>query len=198
LDAQNDYFDHLFESSGGDQRMATLNRDVQALNLSSNQIGRLAAGEFAQKKFRNLQKLHISHNKLVSIEPGAFFKLTGLVELDLSDNLLERLEAPALGGAANTKTASTTETAPATAGAGSSSSSPTVSEHEKRDDNHVGRTNKTNRAGGGGASVVAASRSFLQDLGQLRQLNLNSNKLKRIGEFAFSSLARLRQLYLSR
>lgn len=155
--------------------MATLNRDIQALNMSSNELTHLSSHEFAQKKFRNLQKLQLDHNKLVSIEPGAFFKLTGLIELDLSDNLLERLEA--------SKAETTTATVP-------------ENDEERAKHSEISKTSssKTNQT----RVNALATGSFLQDLAQLRQLNLNSNKLRRLAGFAFSLVAQLRQLYLSR
>lgn len=87
---QNDHHDYLM-AHAGDNQMQTLNRDIQLLNLASNNISRLGPEEFSLKKFRNLQKLYLNSNQLTRIHPAAFFKLTGLIELDLSENTLARL-----------------------------------------------------------------------------------------------------------
>lgn len=87
---QNDYYDYLIANAGNNQ-MPTLNRDLQQLNLTGNKIASLRKAEFYRKKFRNLQKIYLSANGLHRIDSGAFYKLTGLVELDLSENLLTRL-----------------------------------------------------------------------------------------------------------
>lgn len=121
--------------------------------------------EFAQKKFKNLQKIQLDHNKLQTIEPGAFHKLTGLIELDLSDNQLEQLELE-FGGQALAVSRVVQSITP--------------------------NANPTSQPWDG------APKSFLQDLVQLRHLNMNSNRLKRIGSLAFSPTVQLRQLYLSR
>lgn len=87
---QNDYSDYLYNSSGNNQ-MPTLNRDIQQLNLASNNLTSLEAQAFHKRKFRNLQKLFINRNQLGQISGQAFYKLTGLIELDLSENLLAEL-----------------------------------------------------------------------------------------------------------
>lgn len=68
--------------------MPTLARDIQSMNLSNNLISELGDAELSEKKFRNLQRLYLATNKIVSIHPNAFYKLTGLIELDLSFNEL--------------------------------------------------------------------------------------------------------------
>lgn len=168
---KNDYYDFLFENSGNNQ-MPTLNRDIQALNLSYNQIVRLGRMEFLRKKFRNLQKIQLNSNGLESIEPSAFYKLTGLIELDLSDNSLSSLQDSGLSSPSHFGDLEDLEPA-------------TTSNKTKIQDNN---NNKNQNA-----------ESFLnQNLAQLRQLNLEANRLRRIEEFAFSPLMQLRQLYLSR
>lgn len=76
--------------------MPTLTRDIQSLNLTSNNIVILRRAEFYRKKFRNLQKIYLAANKLLRIDQNAFYKLTGLVELDLSENLLAQLDGEQL------------------------------------------------------------------------------------------------------
>lgn len=89
--AQNDYYEYLLSNAGNNQ-MPTLNRDLQMLNLTRNKILVLTSEEFNRKKWRNLQKIYLNSNKIKRIDNRAFHKLTGLVELDLSDNQLARLE----------------------------------------------------------------------------------------------------------
>jgi len=162
---QNDYFDYLVANAGNNQ-MPTLNRDIQQLNLASNNITTLHGAEFFKKKFRNLQKIYLSSNKLSQIDSGAFYKLTGLIELDLSENLVVRFEESFDDGAEL---------------GDQDGAELAASESESL------RTRFSGKRG-----------SFLQDLGQLRLLNLASNKLKKLEKFAFSPLTQLRQLYLSR
>lgn len=93
-DHQNDYYDALV-ADAADSQMSTLNRDIQQLELSHNNISRLNQSEFYDNKFRNLQKIYLNANQLREIEPRAFHKLTGLIELDLSANMLTDLFASA-------------------------------------------------------------------------------------------------------
>lgn len=73
--------------------MPTLNRDIQLLNLTNNLIVGLESDEFYEKKFINLQKIFLNHNKISYVHHRAFNKLTGLVELDLSYNIISELES---------------------------------------------------------------------------------------------------------
>lgn len=149
--------------------MPTLTRDIQLLNLTANNIISLRRAEFYRKKFRNLQKIHLASNKLLRIDPNAFFKLTGLVELDLSENLLAQLEGEQL------------EESYSTSGLFS----------EDFDDIQELSLNITTSAG-------LTRLGFLHDLLQLRLLNLASNQLTHLSALAFVSQTQLRQLILSR
>lgn len=84
--------------NSGNNQMPTLARDIQSLNLSNNLISELGDAELSEKKFRNLQRLYLSANQLFQIHPNAFFKLTGLIELDLSYNQLISLVQEASNG----------------------------------------------------------------------------------------------------
>lgn len=148
--------------------MPTLNRDIQQLNLASNVITELKNDEFSRKKFRNLQKIYLNSNRLTKIDSNAFYKLTGLIELDLSENSISSLDNEASDKAGDNLD---------------------VEESFNIEDE---RTTKNK------SFIIKRTNSFLEDLVQLRQLNLTSNKLSRIGRFTFSPLTQLRQLYLSR
>lgn len=87
--------------------MPTLARDIQSMNLSNNLISELGDAELSEKKFRNLQRLYLATNKIVSIHPNAFYKLTGLIELDLSFNELISLHQMSSNNNSNTLTTST-------------------------------------------------------------------------------------------
>lgn len=173
--------------------MPTLNRDIQQLDLGSNRIANLQDSEFTVKKFKNLQKIYLNKNQLLQVHAGAFHKLTGLVELDLSDNLMPDLgpaditnhhqqqitsnddENRAEQQQLNTKT-------------NRSSSSSKQQKTEKKVKNYSSKT----------INLRAQKSTFLSDLTQLRQLSLASNQLTKLEEFAFSPAKQLRQLYLSR
>lgn len=179
--------------------MPTLNRDIQQLNLAQNVIVELKSEEFSGKKFRNLQKIYLNSNQIRQIDLKAFYKLTGLIELDLSDNLISKLTdddqlitskadhvkddesdtnlIKGLDSLKDTKMENRTL----------SSSSSSSFEHQQQMTAMSKRRYK-----------LFKRKSFLQDLTQLRQLNLTSNQLTEIGQFVFSPMTQLRQLFLSR
>lgn len=168
--------------------MPTLNRDIQQLNLASNNITTLGRNEFYRKKFRNLQKINLSANQLLQIDRRAFYKLTGLVELDLSENLISSFDYYQVFDSI------------------SENEEPSAA-HRDRAAAEVGDREPFERrlASIGGSRQAGADddssqngSTFLQDLTQLRVLNLASNQLITLERFTFSSLAQLRQLYLSR
>lgn len=171
---QNDHFDHLLANN----QIKTLNRDVQQLNLASNNITTLRRAEFARKQFKNLQKIYLTSNQLQHVDFGAFRKLTGLVELDLSENLIERFDESLemkVGGLAGDDEEQEDEE---------------EAEEAQVQANQSARQKKSSRK--------LATRTFLGALRSVRQLNLNSNQLTRIEKFAFSPLGQLRQLSLSK
>lgn len=149
--------------------MPTLNRDIQQLNLASNNLTSLEEAEFYRKKFRNLQKLYLNTNQLLRIHSNAFHKLTGLIELDLSENLISSLK-------------SKFQVSPKPEQDLQSSQWNLVTKPEHRLDK----------------SNLAESSFLNSDLSQLRHLNLASNQLIKLENFAFSQLGQLRQLILSR
>lgn len=166
---QNDYDDFLVKNAGNNQ-MQTLNRDIQQLNLSTNNITQLESGEFFKKKYRNLQKIFINDNQIASIDSDAFDKLTGLIELDLSENQLHNNDRT--GVRHRTESHANDE-----------------QDNHNMEDYEVGfKDDNTNQD----------KLSFLRHLTQLRQLNLASNHLSRLDKFTFSQLTQLRQLSLSR
>lgn len=72
--------------------MSTLDRDIQVLNITGNKISRLSDDELSRKNFMNLQKIYLNSNSISSIDRRAFHKLIGVIELDLSDNRIEKLK----------------------------------------------------------------------------------------------------------
>lgn len=66
-------------------------KDIQSLNMTNNRIQQLERGIFYNINFTNIQKIYLANNQLEHIEEGAFYRLIGLVELDVSSNLLRRL-----------------------------------------------------------------------------------------------------------
>lgn len=155
---------------------STLDRDIQLLNLSSNLIEQIEAQEFYERKFSNLQKLFLASNQIEHIDPSAFHKLIGLIELDLSQNFLHSLEPQRA-----------------------------AFKRRRQDENQVVSDNQEDdeEAQRGyheepGARRGKNKETFLRHLSKLRHLNLNSNRLRRINEFTFSPLPQLRQLYLSK
>lgn len=175
----NDYFDHL-QASAGNNQMPTLNRDIQQLNLASNNISNLSGSEFFKKKFRNLQKIYLNTNQLRKIDSSAFYKLTGLVELDLSENMISGFDDKLIVEGNHNATDSVDSLA--------------VVIDQRTSTNHRQVVGAGRRREG----RIHGVRTFLQDLTQLRQLNLASNRLTRLDEFTFSPLTQLHQLYLSR
>lgn len=177
--------------------MQTLQRDIQLLNLSSNQIGQLDEMEFYEKKFGNLQKLYLNANQLRHIHTSAFYKLTGLIELDLSDNLLTSFRWAPPDRDDGTKLAPVASTRQA-ANDSDEDEQATRRSGDKLTSSFKPRTTSTEVQTVARIKTRVKTKTFLQDLSQLRQLNLNSNRLKRIGPFTFSPLVQLRQLYLSK
>lgn len=167
----NDYFDHLLSSSS-DNQMLTLNRDIQQLNLTANNISSLREEEFHRKKFRNLQKVYLGANKISRVHSRAFYMLTGLIELDLSQNFIVSLQVDDSEGEQQ-------------------DSIVVASSREEQ----LGANNKTQVAN---SKSSRPKGSFLEHLAALRQLNLASNQLTSVEAGAFVQLSQLRQLILSR
>lgn len=155
--------DYNFDLQTGNEQpgvqLATLNRDLQQLNLSSNNLTSLGRDEFLRKKFSNLQKIFLNSNQIARIHSSAFYKLIGLIELDLSENFISKLE-------------------------------------DQEEDLRGEGSSWTGSDKGPRAKLK--SKTFLQHLGPLRQLNLTSNLLQQLEAFSFSPLTQLRQLDLSR
>lgn len=181
---QNDYFDHLLASAGNNQ-MPTLNRDIQQLNLASNSISTIKSKEFFGKKFRNLQKLYLNSNRVSRIDLRAFFKLTGLIELDLSENLISSLSYDRVMINDHSKADSISDE-------GDSNNNNTFLEETKENLSLSFEKQQQKR------ERLFYGKSFLQDLSQLHLINLTSNQLTSIERYTFSPLTQLRQLYLSR
>lgn len=59
--------------------------------MTNNRLDHLTKWIFFNANFTNVQKIFLANNQLESIEEGAFYRLIGLVELDVSANLLQKL-----------------------------------------------------------------------------------------------------------
>lgn len=188
----NDYYNLLNSNAAGasgSNQMSTLNRDIQQLDLSVNNITQLESQEFSRKKFKNLQKIYLNTNQVLSVHPDAFYKLIGLIELDLSENLISNLEI--FNYHYNNSTSKNHE------------SSPSEDQDNEEDDKSTSKAPSlsTSRTGSQHNNNINNNKhdgSFLKHLGKLRILNLSSNQLKKLDKFAFSSLTQLRQLILSK
>lgn len=184
--------------------MVTLNRDIQQLNLVRNNITSLSAGEFYKKKFRNLQKIYLNSNQLSTIHSSAFYKLTGLIELDLSENYLTNLSQIDNDNNKHQFTVDELMMRKSYKKQEEEEENEEVENDEKVASNNYKSLQSTTKRKQSELmiNIINAnnnrSDSFLQDLSQLRQLNLASNQLSRLEEFIFSPLIQLRQLYLSR
>ncbi|UXI22511.1 hypothetical protein NH340_JMT08454 [Sarcoptes scabiei] len=74
---------------------------TQVLDLNNNNFQILPSKAFQERGLINLQKLFLPHCKLGAIADDAFYQLTNLVELDLSDNLLTHVPKKSLANATN-------------------------------------------------------------------------------------------------
>ena len=70
--------------------------ETQVLVLSDNSLDTLPAESFRSLKHINLQRLYLSKSRIKHISPNAYLGLTGLVELDLSLNMIEDVPTQAL------------------------------------------------------------------------------------------------------
>lgn len=177
-------------SSASDSQSSTLNRDIQHLDLAENNITHLGDDEFYAKKFRNLQKIHLSSNQISRIEPSAFRKLTGLIELDLSSNsiaeLLQRTDELNLGSVGQEPNQRV--------GDSSINEAQMISNTRSSNDKSQLASNQSSDT----KLVKSVLPTFLYELTRLRQLNLASNQLQRLDAFTFIRMAQLRQLFLSK
>ena len=69
---------------------------TQVLDLSGNRLQTLLNEQFVRSNLLNLQKLYLRNCRIEHIEPQTFKGLTNLVELDLSQNLLNAVPSMAL------------------------------------------------------------------------------------------------------
>lgn len=196
----NDYVDNLLSNAAGNNQMQTLNRDLQQLNLASNNITHLFRGEFFDKKFNNLQKIFLNSNNIVRVDLKAFRKLIGLVELDLSENFISRFDEIVSNNGeeddddddyddSHNKIENLTS---------DNNNSNKYVEHKNNQNFIKSKSSPLYSKYKIDNKTVIHRRTFLQHLTQLRQLNLASNLLVRVEAFTFSPLIQLRHLDLSR
>lgn len=70
---------------------STLSTEVQVLFLNDNNITTLYGEVFTSLGLINLQKIYLKHCQIYNVHDNAFRNLKILIELDLSDNHIERL-----------------------------------------------------------------------------------------------------------
>ena len=68
---------------------------MQVLDLRGNDIHTLEEDAFLSRGITNLQRIYFQNCGIVEVDPGAFHRLTNLVELDLSDNALREVPSEA-------------------------------------------------------------------------------------------------------
>ncbi|KAK8774860.1 hypothetical protein V5799_010608 [Amblyomma americanum] len=73
-----------------------MDENLQVLNLTHNLIQALPKHAFVNAGLTNVQKLYLSRCELSHIDDLALFKVTNLIELDLSDNKLSAVPTAAL------------------------------------------------------------------------------------------------------
>lgn len=78
-----------------------LSSATQVLDLNDNNFQMLPSRAFQERGLVNLQKLFLARCKLGTIADDAFYQLTNLVELDLSENLLTHVPMKALVNSTN-------------------------------------------------------------------------------------------------
>ena len=153
--------------------------------MAHNKLSLLGRKELSRLRYGNLQKLFLQANQLQAIHSSAFYKLTGLIELDLGENLLSTLGDDnyfeLLRGEQQEEKEEEEEEGEQVVASGQS----------------VGFNSSWQNQSTSGREE-AKRKSFLQHLSQLRVLNLSSNRLVSLERFAFSALVHLRQLFLSR
>lgn len=69
-----------------------LSSELQVLDLSQNRIGEIRAHELMEAHQQNLHKLYMKNSTIESVHRDSFRNLTILIELDLSNNKLKRLD----------------------------------------------------------------------------------------------------------
>lgn len=154
---------------------STLNRDIQFLYLSGNNLTKLNEQEFDRKNFRNLQKLFLNSNELVQIHASAFYKLTGLIELDLSENFLPSIFSSSIN-----------------------SSNHQLEQNEQQKQKQQTDNEKQIMQKKKLKQNKRRDWNFLKHLTQLRHLNMNANKLTELESGSFIYSSHLRHLSLSK
>ncbi|KAL1439699.1 hypothetical protein MTO96_001275 [Rhipicephalus appendiculatus] len=81
-----------------------MDESLQVLNLTHNLIQTLPKRAFLTAGLVNVQKLYLSRCELSHIDDSALFKVTNLIELDLSDNKLTVVPTGALSSTRNLRT----------------------------------------------------------------------------------------------
>lgn len=73
-----------------------LESSTQVLNLEQNNLKILFTDAFLDRSLVNLQKVFLSHCKLIKLEKGSLRRLANLIEIDLSHNFLTTVPSDAL------------------------------------------------------------------------------------------------------
>jgi Leucine-rich repeat (LRR) protein len=186
--------------------LADLTDQLESLDLSANQIGRLAAGQFRQ--LSRLVSLRLEGNRLASIGPDAFHGLTASLELlSLANNSLGYLHAEALQPLAGGLRVLRLNANQLTALPVSSLSSLAALIELDLSNNQLREVNLSHVLGPQ-LRVILLSDNALEQVHlpvhpltppppQLERLDLSGNRLSRLGPDSFAGLPRLTHLSLA-
>lgn len=141
---------------------------------------------------RDIQQLLLSSNNITQLDSEELSrkKLTNLQKLHINANQIKRVQARAFHKIIGLVELDLSD----------NFIESLYDRIEQGDDNAANQSSvsKLDAASGADKQALGRETSFLSDLGKLRQLNLDSNRLTRLDANVFSKLAQLRQLYLSR
>ncbi|XP_024085325.1 peroxidasin homolog [Cimex lectularius] len=157
----------------------TLDSDMQVLDLTGNEIPFLTKDAFKSVGLLNLQRIFLKGAGVRELHSDAFKKLTILVEVDLSDNLIATLHQNTFAGNDRLKVLYLN-------GNPITELKPTQFPHLP----HLKTLEMQH------CQITEVNRDAFLHLPALEYLNLNGNRLKKIAETVFLPLSKLKSLSL--